>query len=159
MSYTLGIDPAATLHTSTWVLADGAMPIAAGTCDALPDLAPVQRVVIESIHAAALASRTGKASDRGYNTLTGVIFTEGYLHGWLTHAYPALPVHLIPRTAILQAYLGYWPYRKGLKVDHAIHARLLASHPAHLKRHGLLSTVDKRDAYLASIYPARASSA
>ena len=64
-------------------------------------------------------------------------------------------LHLAPRTAILQAFLGYWPYRKGLKVDAAVLARLQAT-PAltqHLKRGSTLSTVDKRDAYLAAIYP------
>jgi len=160
---TLGIDPGATLATSTWCLTQDALPTASGPCDALPDLTAVAHVIIESIQAAALVSSTGKAGQRGsrggFNTLTGVIFTEGELFGLLRASCgpPAgnLRIHLAPRTAILQAYLGYWPYRKGLKVDAAVLARLTAtpSLAPLCRRTAHLSTVDKRDAYLAAIYP------
>ena len=147
--------------------------------------------IIPRIHASALSSSTGKLADRGHNTLTPVIFTEGLLYAHLCHLCgqsqcvyqsdiplkrsqlphtrlsplastitlpsPLPPsqrtaIHLIPRTAILQQFLGYWPYRKGLKVDAAVLAKLQLTLPAYCKRGSHLSTVDKRDAYLAAIY-------
>lgn len=119
-----------------------------------------------TIHASALASSTGKLADRGHNTLTPVIFTEGLLSGTFIHAHgfrlatgkemastgQSGVLLLVPRTAILQAFLGYWPYRKGLKVDAAVLAKLQLTLPAYCKRGSHLSTVDKRDAYLAAVY-------
>ena len=102
------------------------------------------------------------------HNVSGTLFTEGYLTALLHTLYPSLPVHLIPRIVILRHTFACHPYRRGLSVDRCILAALQhqtlpgspftlpPTIPANLaplcKRSGLLSTPDKRDAYLAAIY-------
>ena len=129
----------------------------------------LDHVTIESIHAEASFNSTGKVRQYGSaHNVSGTLFTEGYLAALFATLYPTLPVHLIPRVVILRHTFSCHPYRRGLSVDKAILAALQRlpypgspfilppTIPPHLaplcKRNGLLSTPDKRDAYLAAIY-------
>ena len=172
MTTSIGIDCGHSLAASTWILQRDGTPLAGGKCDALPELYKtaiicpgwwvgyddgkcelVDHITIESIHAEASFNSTGKVRQYGKaHNVSGTLFTEGYLFRHFTLFYPSLPVHLIPRVTILQAFLGRWPYRKGEKVDKTVLTTLQASHGPYCKRSQLLSTVDARDAYLAAIY-------
>lgn len=169
---TIGIDPGATLQRSVWVLTQDGKPVASGRCDALPDCAGVDAVIIESITAPPNAQGRRTIWLRpGTNgsTILPVTRSEGRIIGRLESVCPGLPIYGIPRYALINALQSLKPpfqYSRTARGTFPRGQRLDALLAAYFAAIGLcrfsgrrvsgnphLATADHRDAFVASLYP------
>lgn len=173
----LGIDPAASLAASTWVLSDGGVPVASGKCDVLPEMAQTPHIASvppfwvvavpgmkygQELTAAIIERIHGAVYGRDTKGLFDTAFTAGLIAGILRERCNDLPIYSPPRSEILSNFVKV-SRAKGADLDRDIalelqrrglckveaHKRLTVTGNEHLR------TVDQRDSFVASIWEAQ----